>query len=339
MTRLTPSLSRLALLSLLAACAPEPPPAAPAAAAPAAAAPAAAPAASTSAEEKPKAKGEGGLVEWAPPDLATIPEGPLGDSVKRGLDLFTHTSERLPDHTPSSLNCSSCHLDAGRKPYAAPVVGSYARFPKYMPRTEAVITMQERVNHCMTRSMAGQRLPPDSQEMVDLVNYIAWLSKDIPVGAHITAQDLPTLPRLEGDAANGERLFGEKCVACHQKDGAGIPGAFPALWGPRSYSIGASMSRHERAASFIKLFMPQTAPGTLTDQEAYDLAAFINSHPRPDSPNKENDWPAGGAPYDVPYATKGHEAYRPPATLLPRAQPEQSQVLRPVSVQAAKGAK
>jgi thiosulfate dehydrogenase len=329
----------LALFSLLAACDPAATSGgapAPAGGEPPAAAAGVPPAAQTTAEEKPKDKAKDGLVDWTPPDHATIPEGPLGDSVKRGLDLFTHTSERLPDYTPTTLNCSSCHLDAGRKPYAAPVVGSYARFPKYMPRTEAVITMQERVNHCMTRSMAGIRLPADSQEMVDLVNYIAWLSKDIPVGSHITAQDLPTLPRLEGDAANGERLFGEKCVACHQKDGGGIPGAFPALWGPRSYSIGASMARHERAASFIKMFMPQTAPGTLSDQEAYDLAAFVNSHPRPDSPNKENDWPAGGAPYDVPYATKGHEAYRPPAELLPRAKAEQSQVLRPVSVQTSK---
>jgi thiosulfate dehydrogenase len=92
------------------------------------------------------------------------------------------------------------------------------------------------------------------------------------------------------------------------------------------------MSREERAASFIRQFMPQTAPGTLTEQEAFDLSAYINAHPRPDSPNKENDWPTGGADYDVPYATHGHEAYRPPASLIPRANPDRAVVPPPPSV-------
>ena len=294
------------------------------------AAPVAAPAAPAPAAPAAKAEGEA-RIAWTKPDLATIPTGPYGDSVRRGHDLFTHTAERLPEYTPSTLNCSSCHLDAGREPFAAPVVGTYSRFPKFMPRTGAIVTVHDRVNYCFTRSLAGSKLPYDSEEMVDLVNYIAWLSKDIPVGAHIEAEDLPTLPRLEGDRARGEALFGQKCVACHQADGAGIPGAFPALWGPRSYSIGASMAREERAASFILRFMPQTAPGTLTEQEAFDLAAFINSHPRPDSPAKELDWPEGGAPPDVPYDTAGHTAYKPPP-LLPRAKPELAVVPKPVSV-------
>jgi thiosulfate dehydrogenase len=85
-----------------------------------------------------------------------------------------------------------------------------------------------------------------------------------------------------------------------------------------SYSIGASMARVERAASFIQHNMPQTAPGSLTAQNAFDLAAYIDSHPRPDSPQKEFDWPLGGAPKDVPYATKGHTAFNPPPRLLAR---------------------
>ena len=78
------------------------------------------------------------------------------------------------------------------------------------------------------------------------------------------------------------------------------------------------MARQERAASFIWHNMPQTAPGSLKPQDAFDLAAYINSHSRPDSPEKEKDWPTGGAPRDVPYATKGHVAFNPPPRLLPR---------------------
>lgn len=327
----------LPLCLLLGACsAPEAlkPAAEPAAEASANVGPASAPGehAATASKVRP---GKDGRMAWDKPDEKDIPEGPLGDSIRRGKDLIDHTSERLPAYTPTTMSCSSCHIDSGREPLAAPLVGTYARFPKYMPRTGAIITVQERVNYCFTRSLSGSRLPMDSEEMVDIVNYIAWLSKDIPVGTHVEDEDLPTLAKLEADAARGEKLFGEKCVACHQATGEGVPGAFPALWGPKSYSIGASMAREERAASFIKHFMPQNARGSLTEQEAYDLAAFINAHPRPDSPSKELDWPEGGAPYDVPYATKGHEAYRPPE-LLARANPDQAVVGKPVSVRSSK---
>ncbi len=274
-----------------------------------------------------------GEVSWAAPDEASIPAGPLGDSIRRGLDLFTRTPQLLPAYDSGNLSCSNCHLDKGRRPYAVPMVGVHARFPKYMERTGAVITLADRVNYCFTRSLAGSRLPVESREMTDIVNYLAWLSKDVPVGKHLDAEALPPIDgKFDGDAQRGAALFDEKCVSCHQPDGQGVDGAFPALWGPKSYSVGASMAREERAAAFIQRFMPQTAPGSLSTQEAFDLSAFINSHGRPDSPQKELDWPEGGAPYDVPYATKGHEAFKPPPELFARANPELAVVPPPPSV-------
>lgn len=270
------------------------------------------------------------------PPIEAVPEGPLGESIKRGRDLFLKTNELLPEYAPGNLTCGNCHLKEGRQLGAAALVGVYGRFPKYMKRTGAVITLQDRVNYCFTRSLAGSRLPMDSQEMTDFIAYLAFLSEGAPAHGVVPGIDIPITKGFTGDATNGEKLFTEKCVVCHQTTGEGVRGAFPALWGPNSYSIGASMAREERAASFIKQFMPQTAPGTLTDQEAFDLSAFINSHPRPDSPNKENDWPTGGADYDVPYATKDHEAYRPPATLLERKKPELAVVPPPPSVRSTK---
>jgi thiosulfate dehydrogenase len=92
------------------------------------------------------------------------------------------------------------------------------------------------------------------------------------------------------------------------------------------------MAREERAASFIWHNMPQTAPGTLTPQQSFDLAAFINSHPRPDSPGKERDWPTGGAPADVPYNTSGHTAHRPPASTFSRTNPQGTLVPNPAPI-------
>lgn len=292
------------------------------------------------AAEAPKAEVKAapapGTVDWTAPDEASIPATPFGDSIRRGKELFVKTNQLLPEYAPGNMTCSNCHLDAGRAAYAVPMVGAHSRYPKYMERTGATIAIQDRVNYCFTRSLAGSRIPSESLEMTDLVNYIAWLSTGIPVGKHIEGEALPTMAeKLDGDVARGEKLYTEKCVTCHQADGAGLRGAFPALWGQDSYSIGASMAREERAAAFIQRFMPQTQPGTLTAQESYDLAAFINSHPRPDSPKKENDWPDGGAPADVPYDTKAHVAYKPPASLIERAKPELAVVPKPPPIGGA----
>jgi thiosulfate dehydrogenase len=75
----------------------------------------------------------------------------------------------------------------------------------------------------------------------------------------------------------------------------------PPLWGPRSYTIAADMARVSVAASFIKANMPRTRGWALSDDDAYDVAAYINSQPRPDFAGKANDWPRGGKPPDVPY--------------------------------------
>ncbi|MDQ8154362.1 MAG: c-type cytochrome, partial [Gemmatimonadota bacterium] len=258
----------------------------------------------------------------------------LGASIKRGLYLIRFTPESLPAYATSALRCTSCHQNDGLKRTAAPLTGAHSRFPKYMPRSGAVISLADRVNYCFTRSLAGNAIPVGSREMTDILAYLAFISYDVPVGTKIAGTDgiISMKDTLVGDLARGEQLFTTKlCVTCHGTEGKGN-GPIPALWGPTSYSIGASMAREERAASFIWHNMPQTAPGSLQPQEAFDLAAFINSHPRPDSPGKESDWPMGGAPADVPYNTKGHEAHRPPATLLPRANPQGALVPNPARI-------
>ncbi len=257
---------------------------------------------------------------WKPPREADIPTDSLGASIKRGLYLLRFTPESLPRYATSSLRCTSCHQDDGVKPSAAPLSGSQARFPKYMPRSGAVIALADRVNYCFTRSLAGNAIPVGSREMVDILSYLAFISHDVPVGKKTAGADglIAMKDTLVGDTTRGRGIFEKTCVVCHQKDGGGL-GPIPALWGSRSYSIGASMAREERTASFIWHNMPQSAPGTLQPQQAFDVAAFINSHARPDSPGKEGDWPIGGAPEDVPYATHGHTPFRPPRQLVPRA--------------------
>jgi len=272
---------------------------------------------------------------WQPPAEADIPNDSLGASIRRGLALVTHTSDSLPSYAPGNISCTNCHLNGGRNVDAAPFAGSQARFPKYMERTGAVIGLADRVNYCFTRSLAGVKLPVDSREMQDIVAYIAWLSTDVPVGAGKTlpgAEGLRAMPTgAVGDRGRGQLVFATKCVACHGPAGAGNPAMIPrvpALWGSGSFSVGASMARQGKAASFIWHNMPFGQGKTLTPGEAFDVAAYVTAQARPDSPGKGGDWPFGGTPNDVPYATKGHAAYQPPP-VLPRANPRGAIVLPP----------
>src|SRR6185437_1671471 len=260
--------------------------------------PAAAPAASST-----PAKTVGLVVPLRAPNDSQIPSGALGVSVRRGRALLAATRDSLPAFTPSKLRCVTCHLDEGRRANASPFVGVYARYPNYNARSGHPYTIQDRINDCFRRSLNGRALPADGSDMRDIVVYFACLSHGVPVGAAVEGQGLPKLTPLAGDTARGRALFGEQCARCHGADGAGTAVA-PPLWGRQSFNIGAGMSRLRTAAGFIRYNMPFDRPGSLTDQQAFDVAAFVTSRLRPDFAGKENDWPNGDAPPDVAYPTR-----------------------------------
>lgn len=223
-------------------------------------------------------------------------------SIRRGRALLRNTRDSLPRHVGNKLQCTSCHHADGTIPYAMPWVGVYARFPQYRSRAGTVQIMSDRINDCFKRSMNGRSLAAESQEMRDMIAYFAFLSIGYPVGAQVEGQGLPRITPREGDTSRGEQVFTSKCAVCHGPDGEGSAVA-PPVWGKDSYNIGAGMARVRTAAAFIKGWMPQTAPGTLTDEEAFDVAAFINAKPRPDFKGKEQDWPYGDPPPDAAYRT------------------------------------
>jgi thiosulfate dehydrogenase len=239
-------------------------------------------------------------VAFRVPDESEIGDSVLLASVRRGKALLAFTRDSLPKHVGNQLQCVSCHPDNGTRANAMPWVGIYARFPQYRSRVGGIQLIEDRINDCFMRSMNGRALVPESRDMRDIIAYMAFLSSGYPVFAQVEGQSFPRVAPVDGDTARGAATFTAKCSVCHGADGAGTD-VFPALWGSGSYNIGAGMARVQTAAAFIKVAMPQTAPGTLTDQEAYDLATYINTRPRPDFPGKELDWPKGDPPPDVAY--------------------------------------
>jgi thiosulfate dehydrogenase len=237
--------------------------------------------------------------------LPPIPDGPHGEAILRGKALLANTRDSLPDHVGNELRCMSCHLDEGTRRQGS-WIGVHARYPQYRPRSATVETLEFRVNDCLKRSMNGKPLPTDSREMREIVAYFAYLSIGVPVG-DTTTRPVPLLALLPADSARGAALYVSHCALCHGEGGQGTP-AGPPLWGPGSYNIGAGMARVRSAATFIRYNMPLHEPGTLTEQEAFDLALYINSQPRPDYPGKELDWPHGDPPPDVAYETQAARA-------------------------------
>jgi len=184
-------------------------------------------------------------------------------------------------------------------------VGVYGRYPQYRSRSNSIESIQDRVNECFRRSLNGTRIAPDGPDMRDIVAYFAFLSRGVPVGPPPSgASPRARWATFKADTAAGREIFRVVCAGCHGPAGGGTSAA-PPLWGPQSYNIGAGMARVRTAAAFIAENMPFDRPGSLTDQQAFDVASYVNAQPRPDFADKIYDWPNGDAPPDVGYRTLG----------------------------------
>lgn len=248
---------------------------------------------------------------WTVPHDSLIPAGREGASIRRGRALVLNTKDSLPHLVGNKLRCTSCHLDGGVRPDVMPLVGVYARFPQYRGRSGVVELMEDRISDCFLRSMNGRAPERNGQDMRDMIAWFGWISRDVPVGASLPGQGMPPVSPVPPDTAAGERLYAVECARCHGGNGEGTVIA-PPVWGDSSYNIGAGMARIRTLAAFLRQAMPYDRPGTLTDQQAYDLAAYINGRPRPDFAPKELDWPFGDPPPDVAYPTKAATARRTP---------------------------
>jgi thiosulfate dehydrogenase len=216
-------------------------------------------------------------------DPRTLPPGPAGDSIAYGYALIVKTHKLMRAYVRADMSCAACHLAAGQQSRGGSFVGVYGRFPQWNKRAHRVIALQDRIAECFLYSMNGRPPAYDSKAMIAIVAYIAWLSRGTPVGAKQPASDryVEPLPTAPPNPRRGERLFAQRCAECHQLDGAGISGIYPPLWGQRSFNAGAGMAHIDRMTGFVRYNMPQNAPGSLTLEQAYDVAAFVLSHPRP----------------------------------------------------------
>jgi thiosulfate dehydrogenase len=228
---------------------------------------------------------------FAPPSEASIPDNEFGKMVRKGEQIFTHTQKYAGKYVGNQLNCSNCHLNAGRRPDSAPLWAAWVRYPRYRSKNDKINSYADRLQGCFRFSMNGKAPPADGEVITALSAYSYWLATGAPTGKDLKGFGYPKQgykPPKTPDYARGKKVFKSHCALCHGDDGQGQQVAgqtvFPALWGPESFNWGAGMHSVKTAAAFIKANMPLSRGGTLSDQQAWDVAYYMDSHERPQDP-------------------------------------------------------
>lgn len=229
-------------------------------------------------------------VKFVPPRADEIPDDEFGKVVRKGEQIFLNTQQNARPFVGNTLNCVNCHLDAGRKADASPLWGAFISYPAYRSKNKHVNTFTERLQGCFKYSMDGEAPPAGHEILVALETYAYWLSTGAPVRGQVVGRGYPSVPKAAqpGDYLRGEKVYKQHCALCHGAEGQGQYSEgktiFPPLWGVKSFNWGAGMHDLKNAAGFIQANMPLGKGGTLSDQEAWDVATFMNSHERPQDP-------------------------------------------------------
>jgi thiosulfate dehydrogenase len=240
------------------------------------------------------------------PDTNLISNDAFGEMVKYGRELMVNTARYIgPNgingkYLGNKMNCTNCHQDAGTKPYSFNLMRTHERYPQYRARENKVLTVYERINNCVMRPHSGIPLPHESKEMVALVSYLKWINSFVIKKDSFPGENNLTIqyPARAASSANGEKLYTMHCQRCHEENGEGkmksnaVTYEFPPLWGTFSYQPGSSMHRNIVQARWLKANMPFDLSTfdkpVLTDEEALDIAAFVNDdqiHQRPSVSN------------------------------------------------------
>jgi len=266
-------------------------------------------------KKSPELSDEGLL--WEAPDTSAIPFTQEGILIRYGRDLIANTSYYLGPRgkvaaITNGMNCQNCHLDAGTRSWGNNYSAVFPTYPRFRERSGTVENIYKRVNDCIDRSLNGHPIDTNSREMQAISSYINWLGQKVPKNIKPTGAGIRDIAFLDrpADPIKGQNVYMYKCQRCHGTSGQGLLNGdsisyqYPPLWGNNSYNSGAGLYRVSRFAGYVRDNMPFDAPhnsAPLTDEEAWDVAAFVNSQPRPNKDNSKDYPNIAGKPVDHPF--------------------------------------
>lgn len=254
---------------------------------------------------------------WKAANASLIEDSLLRVKVEYGKELIAHTAKFLGPNgsiakLSNGMNCQNCHLDAGTATFGNNYGSVASTYPKFRARSGSVEDIYKRINDCFERSLNGKSLDTNSNEMQAIKAYIEFIGSNVKKGEKAEGSGLKEMKYL-GRAANpenGKLVYVTKCQSCHQKNGEGTltvdktEYTYPPLWGNQSYNDGAGLYRISNFAKYVKSNMPLGATHEnpqLSDEEAWDVAAFVNAQSRPHK-NASKDWPdISKKPIDHPF--------------------------------------
>jgi thiosulfate dehydrogenase len=268
--------------------------------------------------------------EWKAPDIGQIEHTEQGDLIRYGRELILHTGvffgpKGSVAHISNGMNCGACHVDAGTRLWANNFSKVAATYPLFRNRSGKIETVEMRINDCFERSLNGKKPGDSGKEMKAMVAYIKWIGKDVPKGKKVNGSGVEALPFLSraADTSKGRIVYLSICQKCHGKSGEGIlenngkEYLYPPLWGKHSYNVGAGIYQLSKFAGYIKDNMPFGTTFNkpqLSNEQAWDVAAYVNSQPRslkdlamdwPDLATKPFDYPFG--PYADRFSSRQHK--------------------------------
>ena len=179
------------------------------------------------------------MIPRNPLDDTTLGSSTLADQIRWGYKIFTNTPHEAARFTGGKVSCANCHLNAGQRERALPLVAVAGMFPEYNNRAARLISLGDRIVDCFLRSEnatgrfasqadaeAGEQnhqdpeegLSPASKEVLAVSAYIAWLAKGYAVGSNPpwrgqnAIAPYKLLPVASFDTARGEAIFAERCT-------------------------------------------------------------------------------------------------------------------------------
>lgn len=229
--------------------------------------------------------------------------------IQYGKELIQNTSKyfgpngSISQHT-NGMNCSNCHLDAGTRDYGNNFKAVFANYPKFRARSGQIESLEKRINDCFQRSLNGEELPKNSPEIKAMMAYINSVGQNVPKNTTPKTSGITKLKLLTraADPEKGKLVYNQQCMQCHGNDGQGVLSpnkngnyfVYPPVWGKNSFNTSAGLYRIKFLSGFIYDNMPYNLAShnkpILSQEEAWDVAAYIISKPRPEKFFK-TDWP------------------------------------------------